>query len=316
MDTKINSSKKSRILITCAGGSGPIYLAKKLSKKYDIFLADSNKDNVAPHLGFPFAIIPMGHEDKYLSEVSRLIEKNKIDCIVPGADEELIKVARLCEQKRKILSIIPSAEFIGVCLNKKRLMGVLLEENISDLSYFKEIIKVQYPAIVKPVYGRGSRGVYRIDNKSQLEGYLKLYQKKFEDIIAQPFIFGDEYTVSVIVNNLNKIIGIVSKKVIYKRGITRAAVTVENSFIEETCCSIVEKMNPQGPFNVQLIMNGGKIYIFEINPRLSTTSVLTDKAFGNEVDLYIKNYNISNIKKNNKIKQNIFLYRYEENIFN
>ena len=71
--------------------------------------------------------------------------------------------------------------------------------------------------MVKPIYGRGSREMHITKNARELDGYFKLYNKKFNDVVAQPYIGGDEYTVSVIANNLNKIIGIVPKKIILKR---------------------------------------------------------------------------------------------------
>jgi carbamoylphosphate synthase large subunit len=59
----------------------------------------------------------------------------------------------------------------------------------------------------------------------------------------------------------------------------------------------------------------GKGYIFEINPRLSTTSVLSNKAFGNEVELYIKYYNADEINNPPELKSGVYLYRYDDNVF-
>ncbi|MDO8626795.1 MAG: ATP-grasp domain-containing protein [Candidatus Magasanikbacteria bacterium] len=304
------------ILITCAGGSGPLYLAKQLKKKgYHVYLSDGSNESIARFLGFPFALMPFGNSQQYLPAVKDLIRRWNIQCIVPGADEELLAVAKLCEEIPHLQAVLPRKDFIAACLNKKELMKRLAKLSISSLLSFATRRSVAYPAAVKPMYGRGSRGFHIVHNSRQLAGYLALYNKKFSELVVQPYIAGDEYTVSVIVNNKNQLLAIVCKKILLKRGITKAAVVVKNNVIDRVCRMIVKKMSPGGPFNVQLKLYKGKVYIFEINPRLSTTSVLTDQACGNEVELYIHSFNRAVIKKQLPVQSGIFLYRYEENFF-
>jgi carbamoylphosphate synthase large subunit len=309
------NKKVKNILITCAGGSSSIYFAKKMRHRFNIFLVDGSAQTVAPFLGFPFKKVPFGNSLSYTGAINSIIKKWQIDCVVPGADEELLPIERICTQNHSVMAIIPSADFIALCLNKKKLMAALAKSGISRLPAFKDIKQVQYPSFAKPNFGRGSRQAHKIENRRQLEGYLKLYDKKFDEVLVQPFIQGDEYTVSVIVNNLNKIIGVVPKKIILKKGITKAAVAERNSLIEDISKKIVQKFSPNGPFNIQLIMHNNEVYIFEINPRLSTTAVLTDKAFGNEIELYIKYYDQERIINPPKFRKDIYLYRFDENYF-
>lgn len=305
---------KKNILITCAGGSGALYLAKTMKRKHNIFLVDGSDQTVAPLLGFPFKKIPFGNHPKYLQTIKKLVKKWQINCIVPGADEELLPISKLCKQNSQVVAILPSADFITLCLNKKKLMQALDKSDISHLPPFKKN-QVIYPAIAKPIHGRGSRQVHQVNSKKELDGYLKLFSKKFSRVLVHPYISGKEYTVSVIVNNLNKLISIIPKEVILKKGITKAAVVRKNNLINTICKKIVDRYKPSGPFNVQLKLFKNKVYIFEINPRLSTTSVLTDKAFGNEVELYLRYYNQVKISSLPQMKQGTFLYRYDKNIF-
>ncbi len=310
-----DKKKIKNILLTCAGGSSPIYLAKKLKNRFHFFLADATDQTAAPHFGLPFQKVPFGNHPDYLKKIGILIKKWKINCIVPGADEELLPIKNFCERNPTVLAVIPSKNFIALCLNKKKLMIALDKLNISHLLPYPKEAAIKYPAIVKPIFGRGSREVHIINSSGQLRGYLKLYNKKFNNVLIQPYVGGEEYTVSVIVNNFNKIIGIVPKKIILKKGITKAAVAERISLIDVVCKRIVDKLQPEGPFNVQLKVHNGKVYIFEINPRLSTTAVLTDKAFGNEVELYLKYYSKNFLKNLPRKITKTYLYRYEENIF-
>ncbi|OGZ34229.1 MAG: hypothetical protein A2Y98_01095, partial [Candidatus Portnoybacteria bacterium RBG_19FT_COMBO_36_7] len=305
--------KIKNILITCAGGSSSIFFAQKMKRRFNIFLADGSDQSIAPFLGFPFVKVPFGNDPSYEKVISSIIKKWDIQCVVPGADEELLPVKKICAKNPGILAIVPSADFIALCLNKKKLMEVLAGLKISYLPPFKNIDEIKYPAFAKPNFGRGSRQAHKIESERQMEGYLKLYNKKFSDTLVQPFIEGTEYTVSVIVNNLNKIIGVVPKKIILKRGITKAAVTERSRLIENISKKIIRELKPNGPFNIQLKIFKNRVYIFEINPRLSTTAVQTDMAFGNEIELYIKYYGREKINKRPRMKENVYLYRYDQN---
>ena len=309
------NTKVKNILFTCAGGGSPIFFARSMQKTYNIFLADAGDQSAAPHLGFPFQTIPFGNSPTFPAEIQALVKKWNIDCVVPGSNRELAAFIELSNNNPQLLMVMPSAQFIHLCVDKNQLMYKLAEANISFLPPYKTKDKVVYPAIAKPVSGEGSRQFHIVKTPEQLEGYLKLYDTQFEDILVQPYIEGTEYTISVIVNNRNKLVGVVPKRVIEKRGITRAAVSEHNEVIEKLCTDIVAKYNPRGPFNVQLKLLGGKGYIFEINPRLSTTSVLSNKAFGNEVELYIKYYNADEIKNPPELKSGMYLYRYDDNVF-
>ena len=315
MQKRNMKKKKLNVLITCAGGSASLYYAKHLKKSYGIFLADASEKTIARFQGFPFVQIPFGNDKRFFSVLDQLVKRWKIDVILPGADEELIPVSQYCEKHPCVTGIIPREDFIKLCLNKTRLMQVLDKEKISHLLPFKSVSQIRYPAIVKPVYGRGSKGVHRVTNASALRGYLALYGKRFSDVLVQPHIEGVEWTVSVIVNDQNQLIGIVPKRIIEKRGITRVAVTEKNRVIEKLCKQLVERFQPAGPFNVQLKMFKGVPYVFEINPRLSTSSVLTDVAFGNELDLFVKARGQKRLTRVPKMKTGVFLYRYEENVF-
>lgn len=277
------------VLITCAGGAGSLYLAKSLQPAYQVFLADANDQIAAADAGLPFRKIPFGAGPSFGAALRALIREWDLDIIVPGTDEELLPCDAL-RQEGICACVLPQHDFMKLCLHKKRLMRSLQEKGISNLLPFETEESVSYPAFAKPIFGRGSRQAHQLDSPEQLRGYLQLYRRSFPDVLVQPYVDGTEYTVSVIVNNRNAILGIVPKRIIEKCGITLSAITEKSDVISHCCDQVVRELEPCGPFNVQLKIRDGIPYIFEINPRLSTTAVLTEKAFGNEIDLYIRYY--------------------------
>lgn len=61
-------------------------------------------------------------------------------------------------------------------------------------------ICIKYPAIIKPIDRSGSRGVYKIDSKSDLESALKkaINESFAKEAILEEFVDGDEYSVEYI----------------------------------------------------------------------------------------------------------------------
>lgn len=303
------------ILVTCAGGAGTLDLVRKLRDSFHIFLADGNDQVAARYCSdLPFRKIPFGADPAFKQTMHDLSEEWKIDCIVPGADEELLPLASLREESG-VACVLPERQFIETCLNKKALMEVLQKKNISGLLPFLKEEDVHFPAIAKPVRGRGSRQVHRLETDAQLKGYLGVYGKTFSEVLIQPYVDGEEYTISVIVNNRNCLLGIVPKRIIEKRGITRVAVSENSPLITKVCTRIVEELHPCGPFNVQLKIHNGMCFIFEINPRLSTTAILTEKAFGNEIELYIRYYDRESCAPLPTLRGGVIMLRHETHCF-
>ena len=109
----------------------------------------------------------------------------------------------------------------------------------------------------------------------QASGYFDLYNSNPNDCIIQDKIVGTEYTVTVSSNKTGQLIQVVPLKVLQKKGVTISAIHSPNNKIRDLIAQLCEIFCPEGIFNVQLIENqNGELYIFEVNPRISTTACL------------------------------------------
>jgi carbamoyl-phosphate synthase large subunit len=138
---------------------------------------------------------------------------------------------------------------------------------------------------VKPRVGRGSRGLGIISAEGDLLSFLAASPYAPEELLLQEYIEGPEFTVSVVVWRDGEVEAVVPKEIIWKKGITQLAITRHNAAIENLCRQIQERLRADGPFNVQLRLDGknGTPIPFEINPRFSTTVSLTIAAGIDEV---------------------------------
>lgn len=286
----------ANILISGAGGSGTIALIKELSKNslYNIVVVDADPYAVGLYLCNNSYVVPFVREPDYKNVIQNIIEKHKINIYIPLIDEE-IEVAYDIQRVFPYLHIMaPSAQFCRLMLNKWEMFNTFRQANLSVPEAYLlnnvETIDFNTPKIVKPIIGRGSRGIQVVTNLEQAKAYLVLSRYKMSELFMQEYIQGTEYTVSTVVNKSGNILAIVPKRVIRKKGITQVAITEQNQIINDLCIDIQEKLKANGPFNVQLIMVDKVPYVFEVNPRFSTSVVLTMAAGINEVDLLIKDH--------------------------
>ena len=307
---------KKRLLFSGAGGSIFPYMFQALEEDYEVYAMDSDEKIAHLYKNEKIFTVPNINEENFKSVIKNIITEHKIDVYIPGIDEEIL-IAIEISKKMGIQVLSPAEAFVKLCLDKFELMKILNTHEISTIeTYMADEYNedFDYPIFLKPNIGRGSRGIKKIDNLNEYEAYFILEEYKKEEVLVQPFIGGDEYTVSVTVNNLNQLIAVVPKIVLTKQGITKHAQSIKHEKIEKICKKIVDLLNPNGSFNVQLKLLDNEIYIFEINPRFSTTLVLSVASGVNEIDLAIKNFNKKEVEYIENF-QEMKLIRRWENIF-
>jgi len=308
-----------RILISGLGGSLFPYLHTKLIEAgYDPHYVDSNPVLKYVYPQFNFYPAPLVSDIQYRQFIIDLCMQKDIGVYVPLIDEELVNAVLLGKEMNGLKVLAPQTEFIQLCLDKFSLMKKLKESNISDIPTSKGDTfssQIPFPVFAKPNTGRGSRGVKKITSQHQLDAYYILERFNPSEVILQPFIEGTEYTVSVLVNSKNQIISISPKRVIQKKGITISAVTENNILIDNLAAKITDTLKPKGPFNIQMFMAKDQTpFIFEINPRFSTTLVLSYEAGLDEISLLLENYENDAVKVR-AASEGIFLFRHWSNSF-
>lgn len=307
-----------KILISGIGGSLFPYLHEQLKNSYKLFYVDNNIHLKKIYPNYNFYNVPLVTDPNYFVEIEQIINENKIEVYLPLIDEEIAPAIE--KFSNKLIVIAPTLDFVNLCINKYDLMLKLKEYGISSIESFtadKYNFEMAFPVFLKPIMGRGSRGIFKISNKEQYEAYFKLYPEySKKNILVQEYVSGQEYTVGALTNNLNELITINSKKVLQKKGITQMAVIENNKLINNVVKQIVTEFKPSGPFNVQLyITKDNEIKIFEINPRFSTTTALSYAAKIDEISLFLNFYNKKYDSEIIYPKDGINIYRRWESIF-
>lgn len=282
------------VMITAAGGGGSIEIIKSLQAKgYSVIGVDSSKYAG----GFAFTdrsfTVPPASDPAFRAAITKIITETRPEFIAPLVDEEIpffIEIAKDASAPPFML-LAPSPEFCGFSLDKwltfqnLRRVGV----SIPDTELGSMTSELEWPAVVKPRQGRGGREVGYVKSQDELRRYMEHASARPEDYVVQKQMRGTEFTVSVVVALDGSLLAVVPKEVIIKKGITLAGVTRVSPAIDRLCRDIHGRLDPRGPFNVQLIVDDtGQPYVIEVNPRYSTTVALTMAAGVDEVDEVIR----------------------------
>ena len=285
-------SKKKVVMITGGGGAGCEAILRLFSDRYELYFVDSEITNIDPKIPLTNKRqIPLATDINFLSSLKKLCSDLEVDLLIPGVDEELLLVAENDDQWGNTKVMLPNPKYVKSMTDKLKMIKVLEAQGIpvpKTDSLDNDISQFDFPCIVKPRKGRGSRGVFSIANKFELNSFRDKIGKDANTYVVQKKYFGTEYTVQMIANTKGELLCVVPVKIFLKKGITISAEVDDNVLVTQACKLIHKKVPCKGTYNIQLILtDDGEIFPFEINPRISTTFCLVAAAGVDPIDIFL-----------------------------
>lgn len=265
-----------KILFTGSGGVGSQVIWNCLKKKYTLFFGDQFIEKIHPDIKKKNRVKLLNSNNKnYYNQLVKFCNVNKINYLVPGIDEELLKIKNL-EKKFKITKLfIPHKKFINNTLDKYKFYKLCDQNDIETPDTYllkNKYIKLKKKIILKPRFGRGSKGIYYLKNFlefKKIKSYISSFKK---DYLVQDFIKGQEYTVAVYNDPIKDYTFFSPILLSEKKGVSIAGKIKFDKKIIKFCEKINKKFKNELIYNIQLIKTkSGKIKVIEINPRVSTT---------------------------------------------
>lgn len=230
----------------------------------------------------------------YIDDLIELCKKWEIKLLFSLHDWDAPVIARNRDKFLAVgtIPVMASAEVLATCLDKYKTVQTALQLGINvpktyislkDVKCALQEGQLTYPLIIKPRWGQGSLGIFKVESEDELEwGYY--FSKKTADrfaaacqeidasepqVLIQECIEGEEHGCDII-NDLNGTYrkAFVKHKFGMRSGETDAAETVENMEIVRQAERIAQWSKHLGCMDSDFIVNKrGVPYLIELNPR-------------------------------------------------
>ena len=312
---------KKNILVTAVGGrsvgSGILHSltrsSPEVTNRWNVIAADADPFAWGLYITNQSTLLPLADSPDYIAALNKVIHKYKIDAVIPGSELESTKMASILNEIAAPV-ICNRAELMPLMMDKfylaKKLkeMGFPYIETIPFQEWERAVEMYDFPFIVKPTEGTGgSRGLRLVGDKAELLSLINSISFNTAYCI-QPYIGTEnqEYTVGVITDKNGALIDSIvmhrkltglslleSKKYNgntfsistgYSQGIF-----IKHTKIQSFCEKLANTLNSRGPLNIQLRIDKGELYVFEIHPRFSGTSTIRADIGFNEADILLRN---------------------------
>lgn len=271
-----------RILMSAVGSPAATSIVKHLQKLgHHVVGIDANEhsQSLARNICDEFYLSPLCNRPEFIPFIHSI--SSTFDLYLPFIDEELIQLSNndvLPALHKKI--VLNDVAVINTCTSKIKFQQFCQKNNLP----IAEQTSIP-PAIYKPEYGRGSKGIFIIED----EELIPYFQKK--QGVIQKLISGVEYTVDVLLDHNHQWLFAVARKRIETAGVSRTGEidqNIEVLALAKKCC---ETFNFKGPINIQIMLDEhNKAHLIEINPRLSGSLIFTTYAGFDILDLSIKSW--------------------------
>ncbi|MBL4637273.1 MAG: ATP-grasp domain-containing protein [Kofleriaceae bacterium] len=206
----------SRILVTGAGGPAAITFLKA-TKDLPIEVHMADMDPLAAGLYLvpksQRALLPAGAAPDFVDCMLATCRARNIEVLVPTVDTELLALATHRDRFEHygIQLLLASYDTLELCLDKwallQRCWGHVLIPKSAIFDHAFTPVGWNFPLIVKPRRGSGSRDIHLVQNQPELERLLR-----GEDWLVQEFLCGKEYSVDVIANAKGEVLAAVPRE--------------------------------------------------------------------------------------------------------
>jgi len=217
-------------------------------------------------------------------------ELRPCDAVLPANEnrETLIRLRRICHEIK--VPFMQDNRAFWITSDKLKSMHLLRESRIPTPAAWP---KSGFPVIVKPSNKSGSEGVYRADNKRQLESSLEIVRGFDDKPVVQEFVEGLALSLEVISRDgVGHPLEITGLEFDDKYGCKRVYAPVEIApIVKETMmrtgAKVASNLRLNGLTDVQALLDGSTPRVNEINARLpsQTPSVVYHSADINMVEL-------------------------------
>jgi carbamoyl-phosphate synthase large subunit len=255
------------VLFTCAGQRVDIVTAFARAGATTIA---TDVDQLAPALYHADrrALVPRVDDPSYIDALRDLVHLHDVRLIVPLTDLDHLQLAK-ARDDLGATALVPGPETIARCSDKYLAHVFFEEQGIGSPPTWLPAEapgNVRYPVLVKARKGFGSRHIYRAENETELEFFLRYTTA---DSMVQAVCLGEEFSIDVFCDLESRCLAAIPRTMIEsKGGESIKGMTIKDSELVEFGARVAEALAIIGPANVQCFREpGGELQVTDVNPR-------------------------------------------------
>jgi ATP-grasp in the biosynthetic pathway with Ter operon len=142
---------------------------------------------------------PKVTDDNFFEKLNDLIEKEKIDIILPTHDSVLVKLAQNLDIIKTLVAV-PGLRQAEICRSKKKIYDLFQNYTFCPKVYLDEHKITKFPAYAKLDEGQGSKGAFIIRNQKDINDI-----KDPENYVFMEFLPGEEITIDCFTNRQGEV---------------------------------------------------------------------------------------------------------------
>jgi predicted ATP-grasp superfamily ATP-dependent carboligase len=315
-----------KVIITCANSpimNEVISLIGSIPQIKDIILVDS-EEIIFSHGVKCTMRVPRGNDKDYNSAIRSIVEQLGVQFIFVCSDEEALSLSS--QDWARNLSHLDDYKNISLVLNKYHLHQTLqnaessLVPEFMKLESIYELTKVveQYGSVIlRPIYGRGSRGLTHIVAKEQKQKYAMgssiqdfIIPNDADNYFLTEYLSGDKFSADCVFHKgkiLSCMIRNNGNSVKYKPPTMIAETSVDED-VYAFAQKVGEILNLDGFHQIECGKDSeGTVKLIEINPRLDATLPITVCYAENFYELIISRQERGLLKPVQKIFKRFFI---------
>jgi len=286
------------VMVTASGAPGTAALLRALREngERDVRLVgiDMSERSIGRHLCDVFHVVPPGSDPQYADAVLALVERERVDVVLPQSSFDLPGLAA-ARGRFPVPVLVSSAETVRRSNDKAETYSLLQRIGVPTIEFRRvsgargveaaaaELGYPDRPVCFKPVFSSGSRGFRVLDATvdrahqllherpgsvaMRLEEALELLPAEGgTELLVMELASGGERTIDGIANGERVVLGHPKTREAMRAGLAMYFVTLEDRRLMEIADHIVDELEIEWFFNIQLV--GDRV--IEINPRIST----------------------------------------------
>jgi carbamoyl-phosphate synthase large subunit len=255
------------VLFTCAGQRVDIVAAFGRAGARTLAV-DVNPLAPALYHADAHAFAPRVDDPAYVAALRELVRVHDLSLVVPLTDLDHGVLSRARDELGALV-LLPSPEIVDALADKWLAHELFVERGIgSPDTWLPDALpaELDYPVLVKARRGFGSRGIYRCNDRKELDFFLGYTQ---EDSMVQSCCRGVEFSIDVFCDLESRCLNAVPRTMIEsKGGESIKGMTIRDGELIEIGRHVAETLELVGPANIQCFREpDGSHRITDINPR-------------------------------------------------